>query len=327
MRARVLEKVTLSVVILVAAQAALSQNPAIALKKPNGTLDEPFTAIGAVRELQDGRVIITDARERRMVVATFGRAGVDTIGRVGRGPGEYLGLSPFYAIGGDSSMLLDAMNRRWLLLDGARIVKTVPPDHPGVLGALGVARGVDRFGHFLNSPILPMRAGTFEAKDPEPLYLVSRATGQADTIERLLPVPQIRRAWADDQGRVTQAFTSRAAFAVGDAAILATDGWVAIVRLNPYRVEWRTPDGKMIRGRPVSFTPVAVDAREKKYYLERNAAAVATQSSMPPTVTDEFRKLAEEGRMRLWTEFPATIPPFEPGPLLTSSASIAYTWR
>lgn len=44
---------------------------AIPLSTPNANLSEGFTAITSVRELQDGRVLLTDPRERRIVVADF----------------------------------------------------------------------------------------------------------------------------------------------------------------------------------------------------------------------------------------------------------------
>ncbi len=45
----------------------------ISLKPANGGLAEEFTSIDFVRELVDGRVVIADRSERRLVVADFKR--------------------------------------------------------------------------------------------------------------------------------------------------------------------------------------------------------------------------------------------------------------
>ena len=72
------------------------------------------------------------------------------------------------------------------------------------------------------------------------------------------------------------------------------DGWVAVVRADPYRVEWLTRDGLWIRGAPLPFQSIRVDDKEKRAYLERSAAAVGKDSSPRDSITD----------------WPSTLPPY-----------------
>lgn len=54
---------------LLAPRAVAAQRSARALQPANARLDEAFTRILSVRELSDGRVLVTDDRDNRLVVA------------------------------------------------------------------------------------------------------------------------------------------------------------------------------------------------------------------------------------------------------------------
>jgi len=63
---------------------------------------------------------------------------------------------------------------------------------------------------------------------------------------------------------------------------LFPDGWIAIARLDPYLVEWRTPDGRTVRGTPLPSARVKVDDAEKRAYM----AAIAVANSKAPEPPD-----------------------------------------
>ena len=58
----------------------------------------------------------------------------------------------------------------------------------------------------------------------------------------------------------------RVPLAGGEEPILFPDGWVAIARIDPYRVDWRSPDGQWTHGAPLPFTTVRLDAREREAF-------------------------------------------------------------
>lgn len=58
-----------------------------------------------------------------------------------------------------------------------------------------------------------------------------------------------------------------------EQAIMFPDGWISVVRLEPYRVEWRNSSGTWIRGPGVAWewprADARADAKEKAAALER----------------------------------------------------------
>jgi hypothetical protein len=118
-------------IFLVAAALNAQEAPRLTLAPPNATLGEEFTYVTWVRELRDGRVIITDRGDARIVVADLTSGKVTQVGRAGRGPGEYSNARPVWSISRDSGLMIDA-DRRWLLFDGAAIVATFGVSLPAV---------------------------------------------------------------------------------------------------------------------------------------------------------------------------------------------------
>src|SRR5581483_9082704 len=118
----------------------------IKLRPPTGELTEPFTSISTVRELPDGRVLVADDRDVRIVGADFRTRSVTLVGRRGSGPGEYRSARSLFATGGDSSLLVDLASGRWVILAGLRPVRTTPPDADLVRLHRGGVLGTDARG-------------------------------------------------------------------------------------------------------------------------------------------------------------------------------------
>src|SRR5688572_20397207 len=108
-----------------------AQQPAtIKLQPPDARLETGFTGITSIRELSDGRILVTDPRDLQLVVADLKTGDVKQVSRRGGGPGEYGMAGLVYAIAGDSSLMSDFMQRRVLLFDKDKVVGTVPADNP-----------------------------------------------------------------------------------------------------------------------------------------------------------------------------------------------------
>ena len=281
-------RVALALWLVAPLAARAQQAPRLTLAPANGSLPEEFSSLTWVRELKDGRVIISDSRDGRVVVADFRTAKVEQISRRGQGPGEYPSARPVWRINGDSSVLVDSP-RRWLLFDGARIVATLAPDAPGVATTKGIPRGVDEVGHVYSSEFMP--AGNKPIGDSTALMRVTRATGQADTVTRLNALVPRRTSSPNKDGYFEFSLPT---VAMADEAVPFADGWVAVVRSDPYRVEWRAVDGRWIRGAPLPYTPIRMDEKEKKAFMGRLAASSGKTPSPPDSIPD----------------WPATVPPY-----------------
>ena len=70
---------------------------------------------------------------------------------------------------------------------------------------------------------------------------------------------------------------------VGEQYVAHPDGWIAIVRVNPFRVDWRSPEGRWTLGAPLPIPVIPMTAREKAASLARTAASqAANRPSAPP---------------------------------------------
>lgn len=288
--------------------AAQAQRPtAIALKPASGTHPEEFTNVGSVRELADGRVLVTDNREQRLVVLDFAKATVAQVGRTGRGPNEYSMASSLYPIAGDSTLMPDVFGRRWLLLDGATIVRTVPPDDPAVKATESFAFGADSRGRVLQRKSAPRADGSTEtdARDSTAIVLVSRATGGGDTVARVRNPPRRIEINRNAEGVITSSSSMvRGVLASDEQALLLADGWLAVARTDPFRVEWRSPTGAWTRGAALLVPRIRIDARERAAYAERNRLNY-TAANTPPGMPVQQPPDA--------SEFPEFIPAFPLG--------------
>jgi hypothetical protein len=108
--------------------------------------DEPgpylFSFIGAGLLLADGRIGVTEMTTNE--VRLFSKEGkhLGSIGRRGRGPGEYQLLSGVFPLGDDSLITYDQMLRRTMLLSPTGgVPRVVANPLPGNLSAFGVLEG------------------------------------------------------------------------------------------------------------------------------------------------------------------------------------------
>lgn len=58
---------------------------------------------------------------------------------------------------------------------------------------------------------------------------------------------------------------------VKEYAVYTLSGWLGIQRTAPYRVDWRSPEGKWTLGKPIPVPALRFDAREKLAYATEQA--------------------------------------------------------
>ena len=268
----------------------------VRLKPSNAALSEEFSYLPRlpVRELRDGRVLIPEGLSAapRLLVADFTANTVTPISRQGQGPGEFDIAGNLYGLPDDSTLMQAGMSR-WLVLRGSTILLTSRPSDFAMRQAMGLLRGVDHAGSILS--FNPRIRGD----DSSTLVLVSRRSGKVTSVARLgvvsepgYPPPLMRRG--------DTVFALRIPWWVFEDAHLFPDGWLAVARLQPYRVDWRSPAGKWILGAAIPGPRVKVDDREKQGYMERLANQRGTPVRPPST-------------LEAWPEF---VPPFETSALL-----------
>ena len=288
-----------AIAVLPGIAVSAQRPPAISLRPANATLAVEFSVVSSIRELSDGRVLITDAKEQRLVVADLRAGTVSEVGRRGEGPGEYRFVERLMPLRGDSSFM--PSGGRWLMLDGARIVATLAGDAPavaaattGLIGADGLELVYVRRG----AAPLPQRPLTTTRGDSAWLLRVSRASGRVDTLARLRATQTTLRTMSFGSAK-SQRWTPPA-FLSDDDAIPFADGWIAIARLEPYRVDWLSRDGRVQQGAPFHVALRRVEERDRQ-------ALIDSFPSRPGRMPD-----------RDWTSFPVSVPPFQAPAMLAS---------
>lgn len=286
------------------------------LKPAAATLNAEFVGVTSVRELADGRVIVTDGRDQQLYLADFKANSTSPLGRKGKGPGEWSSVGFVIPLEGDSSIMGDVSNQRFLLFDGAKIVGQVSPDHPAIRASGAALLEMDRFGRILKVRNPPPRAGTtiYTRADSNALIFVDRNTGKTDTIAKVRVAPHRRDVEMDSAGRVLSTFPfSTEPNAQAEIARLFFDGTLAVVRLEPLRVDWRSPSGVWTRGKSLPVRPEPVDARERQAIEARRADAradarkngwpepanTAFPVTLPVMATTSLPRTASDGRLLL----------------------------
>jgi hypothetical protein len=222
-------------------------------------LAAPFSQIAGARELADGRLILTDRLEDRVVVADLAKGKLVSIGRAGAGPEEFRRPGRLIPINGDSILLADEGNERLLVLGpDLKIHRTFRLEVRGVTTDLW-PRGVDDRGrYYVQVPRWAAQGGPYAGHgDSLP---VLRATAAGDRPEVVTWVV----ALADPPGQVRHGLPY-IPYSPQDGWTVNAAGEVMVVRVGDYHVE-RLGSAGVRRGAPVPFAPLPVTAADKRAY-------------------------------------------------------------
>jgi hypothetical protein len=323
------------------------QPPVRTFTRPAAEYAEPYSAVRGVRELADGRVVVTDPRDKVVQLVDFKTGRATTLGREGSGPNEYQMPSGVFALPGDSTLIADPLNSRFLVLGprgtlagtwtpaaaapagggdrpAAQTVPARPPAGGGpvvmTMGGGGPmamlqTRATDAQGrvYTTGSPITMTPEGPKPA-DSLPLTRVHRATSAADTVA-WLQVPKGNTNVSASGGNMNLRIGG-GPFAANDGWAVLPDGRVAVVRYQDYHVDVYPASGRAApaRGTPVRFTPVRVTEAEKQAWRDTRsrsgAVAIAmTRTDGPGGSTQQSRAVAPMAEEP--TDWPAVMPPFD----------------
>jgi len=273
------------VLVSLAASVSLvaAQEPEPERIRPAAVLSEPFSRIRGMRELADGRLLVTDQLENAVYMADFVAQTRTQIGRNGAGPEEYNGPIGLHVARADSSWLADLSNGRVSVLapDG-RVVRSEP-----LFGEnRSIPTGADTLGNLYWDNVSTVRLAKRENPDADQASIIRlSATGAVDTLGSLTipggvnPTP----FWAWDDWAVSR------------------DGRVVTVRnREPYRLEFRETDGTHRQGPVTPFEAIRVTAADREAYAAGNRAGggvsgASTTGGGRPRIPD--------------TDFPDRFPP------------------
>jgi len=262
-----------------------------------------FGSVSSIRELHDGRVLIADFKDRTLYIADWTTQRLTKIGSVGDRPGQYRGVGFLFALSRDSTLLTDPYARNWYLISGQRIAAVIPGNTllPSSLGA--VLAGADTSGNILGvSGYRAITRTKVSREAADSLHVLAAARG-ATRLDSLFSLRGMKSSTVAQRGGTIGSSTPNP-LSAEDQALLFSDGWIAVAYVQPYRVDWRSPDGAWRKGRNLPFDRIEVDNRRKCQALGQ---------------TRDFCN------HRGVTDWPAFVPPFlspirprpQGGPLMT----------
>jgi hypothetical protein len=314
------------------------------------TFHESFGFLQAVRELSDGRVLVADPLGGVLARLDLATGAMEPVGREGGGPGEWRQPDAVFPLPGDSTLLVDLGNARLSVLDPAgRFVDSYPiamprpagegaaTQGPGAGRGPGAGGGRGGIGGPGGLEFLQPRATDAAGR----IYYQRRGSmaGPGDQAGAASDSLEVRRWDRGDDAPVRlaglrpPALVSAPSGGAGNMQVrmrpiplapqddwaVAPDGRVALVRAEPYQVEWLHPDGHVVRGPAVDYTPVRVRTAEKERWVE---AVASTSLSVMMTVDGGSTNMhmrrggnpAGPARSGIDEyEWPDVLPPFRPG--------------
>jgi len=301
-----------ALVFVVAAAASAQTVPTTVLSKPDATFPEPFSSVSGLRELPDGRVLLSDRLEQTVAILDLASGDVTPVGRQGQGPGEYGMPGPLYPFPGDSTLMVDFGALRAVLLAGDRLGRTIPLTSGDGLPL--IPRAADGRGRLYGTlPTIARAGGPAAAADSSPITRLDPATGTVDTAAWIRTGSGGAVASMRAAGGAQMRLGGMRPYAAEDGWAVAPDGRIAIVHAGDYHVEWVGADGRRTAGPPLPFTPVRIGKAEKEEWADRMAGGTAVMvmrggpggsSGSPPPAMRPPRPNIDE------LEWPETKPPF-----------------
>jgi hypothetical protein len=269
------------------ASVAVGQDPPLrTLLKYDLEYAEPFSCVSGLRELSDGRIIVADQREKLIQIINLRTGAVTKVGREGQGPGEWGVPAGLFAAKGDTTLLWDQGNRRFLTInpDGTTGKSFAATITAGSMTMITVPRGVDRQGGvyiagstFTQAP----GGGPPVAADSAAILRLDPPTGKIDTLGFL----RIPRADIETQNRGE----ARMVMIMAPNPMLpqatwtvTADGRVAIIHPEPYHLEWLTPSKTKTVGPTIRYQKLPVTQADKDAPSPPNNCLTTISVGGPP---------------------------------------------
>jgi hypothetical protein len=261
-----------------ASMPALQDTPPRALPAPTRELPEGFSGVSSVAELSDDLVLVTDFKDGEVFRVRWANGEQEPAARRGRGPLEYAQPGGIYPMRNGESWLIDQTQRRYLVFSAAgRPVRTAPfaaPSGGGMMVSSSDPHRLDGRGREIERE-RPGRAGPTEFA-----ALTRRAGERVDTIAQLKNPEVVANAATGMRVMMTVRFSPSDGFAI------TSEGDIAVVRADGYRVEWLLENGRRVAGQNVAYTPLPVTAADREA-AEAARASIAIPGGVRITHTDQ----------------------------------------
>jgi hypothetical protein len=306
--------------------------PTRRLMQPEVELSEPFSRLMGVRELADGRIVVSDMTEKLIAIVDLSRKSITRIGHEGQGPGEYTLPGAIAALPGDSTLVSDMLAGKYLkIAPNGTIAGDVRIGNDQAGGGIvrvgaGLTSQVDALGRIYTtgSPIAVDPGGGITTVDSIPVLRHDLRNNRVDSMA-WVPSPQVRvqnspaaaapGAVSSRGGNVNMSVRMGSAtpFVVTPAWLVAPDGRIALVTPEPYRVAWVSPTKQRTSGQPIPYDRVRVNEAEKQAYREQLTNSPPTTLSVTRDNNGPARYATGAGQFREPDSWPDYKHPYATG--------------
>jgi hypothetical protein len=227
-----------------------------------------FGQLSNVVELDSGRVIFADTRDKLFLAAAFGSGKLDTLGKrvetiqADAAPGEYKFPGWVARLAGDTVALVDfSAIRTTLWNEQGQPLRVLP-----IAQVAGTAPVLvyDTMGHGYKidyKAMLDPGPGQAPRPDSVPVLRIALGGGKVDTVARL-SAPELGEAMFGEQKQ-----QAAKVFAPNDFFGVLANGAAWVARGRDNRVDWRAPDGSWSRGKSRKYTGQPVTQADKDRVL------------------------------------------------------------
>ncbi|MFN0179961.1 MAG: hypothetical protein ACKVZ0_14270 [Gemmatimonadales bacterium] len=295
---------------------------AVRLVRPDVSLDREFSDIRGVRELPDGRILVSDYRDQRVLIVDFDRRTATVRVSEGSGPLEARLPTALVPALGDSTILVDLGNQRLAMLDAeGRVGRTIAGDRPGLMGL----RGVTPRGEYLFA--IPGWAERDQALPDDSVRIVRWHPGTG--AQQVVAVIQGERMRSDIRRPSLVPRIPVVGYGSRDGWLVDANGALRIVRGRGFQVETHRGGATPIVGPSYRYETTVVSKADRtafvRDFLTRSPMSGRGEGGgmgFSPPVSDEQVIQAVGG-----TEFAERHPMFEAGRLVVDPGGRLWVGR
>jgi len=254
--------IDLAPALLVLSLPLSAQSPRqVTLATPDASLAEEFALVSGVRPLADGRLLVSDRLDERVVVVDLARGTVRPVGRSGSGPAEYLLPGRLFPWPGDSTLLVDEGNSRLAVIGPDLVIRRSFSMQRGGSMVQMWPSAVDGSG----TVYVQVPRWTYAPRQVDSVGVLrwNPLTDRIDSIATVFP-----RAGPPPVPRYTPGLPY-IPYSPADQWTVTPAGEILILRGHEFRLDRRATDGSWRRGPALPWTPIAVTLEDKRAAVRR----------------------------------------------------------
>jgi hypothetical protein len=253
--------------------------PVRTVTKPEATTVLPFGAIESVRPLANGAVLVNDNGNRQLVMLDSAFRSTTIVLDSSANAGLYYGTStsPLIPYLGDSTAFRDVTTQKFVIIDPAGNVAHRLENTKAGQQAMPIngVRGFDVYGNAIMPEFAPaamlqqmMRRPGLTTSIDTKIVRANFSTRMYDELASVRTMPQRLTSSSVDKAGNREIRELVNPLPVGDEWTVLSNGTLAVVRANDYRIEMFDVNAKNKRATSIPYTKRKLSDRDKQLIID-----------------------------------------------------------